>query len=54
LHQAFCAFGGGGGKAGFEQGVLGDDVDYLVGLLAQLQEEVAEGGVGEGFDGFAD
>ena len=46
LDKVFGALGGGGGEAGFDEGVLRDDVDYLVGLLAEFQEEVAEGGVG--------
>jgi hypothetical protein len=52
LHQAFRALGGGGGEAGFDEGVLRDDVDDLVGLLAEFQEEVAEGGVWQWFHGF--
>ena len=52
LHQAFGAFAGRFAKARVQQRVLRDDVHHLIGLLAQLQYQGAQRGVGKGFGGF--
>ena len=52
LDQTLGALGGGGGKAGFDESMLRDDGYDLVGLLAEFEEEVAQGGVGQRLHGF--
>jgi hypothetical protein len=54
LHQAPGALGGGGVEAGFEQRVLGDDIDDLVGLAPQVQQQIAQGRIGERSNCFLD